>query len=47
MAQNGETRNYTLEVELKMYANQSVKEQNCWVLTWLRAQTKNGSNYQK
>ena len=33
MAQNGETRNCTLEVELKIDANQTVKEQNCWVLT--------------
>ena len=37
MAQHGETRISKLEVELKMDASQTVKEEKCWVLTWLRA----------
>ena len=35
MAQNGETRIYILEAELKMDASQIVKGKECLVLTWL------------
>ena len=37
MAQNGETRIYVLEAELKRVASKTVKEGKYWVLTWLGA----------
>ena len=37
MVQHGEMRNYVLKTELKMDASHTVKEQSCWVLTWLHA----------